>query len=75
VNYLRKVNLSSLQVTTAAGNGKAPSLISVNGQIKVNGDGPALEATTAPSRLSLSEKIGTLYIKHLNDSLLQSFKY
>jgi len=75
VNYLRKVNLSTLQVTTAAGTGKAPSLVTVNGQIKVNGEGPALEVTTAPSRLSLSEKTSTLYIKHLNDSLLQSFKY
>ncbi|RZK77219.1 MAG: hypothetical protein EOO92_13280 [Pedobacter sp.] len=75
INYLRKINLTTLQVTTAAGTGKAPSLITVNGQITVNGSGPALEATTAPARLSLSDKTNTMYIKHLNDSMLQSLKF
>jgi len=75
VNYLRKVNLSTLQVTTAAGTGKAPSIIVVNGQFKINSEGPALEATSAPARISLCESKKILFIKHLNDSILQTYKY
>jgi hypothetical protein len=74
VNYLRKLNLTTMQITTAAGNGKPMGLTTVNGQIKANGDGPALETPSAPAKLSFCDKLKVLYIKNLNDSILQVLK-
>jgi len=73
LNYrIRMLDLTTSTVTTVAGNGKN---ISIGNDLKLNGSGPALMATTAPAKLSLSETKKILYIQSGNDNWYQLLKF
>jgi len=72
---LRKLDLGTNEVTTIAGIGTPITIVTVNGASKLNGEGTALQAATAPAKISLSEQKKSIYLQLGNDSWYQVYHY
>lgn len=75
-NYrLRKLDLTTNVVSAIAGTGNPIGFSIVNGAAVLNANGPALQSTTQPTKISVSEKQKTIYMQLLTNAWYQVYKY